>query len=79
MNFGSIPVILADDLILPEIPNINYSDYFILWKESEIDKLYDYLKNFDIDKLNKMSKLCIQLYESDFSKNTLHTQNEYFE
>ena len=78
MSFGSIPVILADTLILPEIPNINYSDYFILWKETEIDKLYDYLKNFDIEKMNKMSENCITLYESDFSQCTMHNSIDYY-
>ena len=47
MSFGSIPVILADTLVLPKLKNIDWEDCFIIWKESEIEKLYDYLKSLD--------------------------------
>jgi hypothetical protein len=67
MSYGSIPVILADTLVLPEIQNVDWNDYFIIWKENSIDKLYDYLINFQKDKLEEMSNKNIQLYNKFFS------------
>ena len=51
MSYGSIPVILADTLILPIIPNINWNDFFIIWKEKDINILYDYLNNIKKSKI----------------------------
>jgi hypothetical protein len=72
LSFGCIPVILSDNLVLPNIPEINYNDYFIIWKEENIHLLYDYLINIDIDTINKMSKNCIQLYNNYVSPKNLH-------
>jgi hypothetical protein len=72
MSFGCIPVILADTLVLPEIKDINYNDFFIIWKESEIEKLYDYLKSISNDKLIEMSNKNIEMYNKYFSVDTIN-------
>jgi hypothetical protein len=73
MSFGSIPVILADTLILPEIPDINWNDCFILHKETEINSLYDSLKKLENNKenMNYLSDLNIQLFNKYFSKDKI--------
>jgi hypothetical protein len=79
MSYGTIPVILADNLVLPKIEGINYDDCFIIWKESEIENLYEYLKNIDIQKIESMSKKCIELFNNYFSPDKMHLQVlEYF-
>lgn len=67
MSFGSIPVILSDTLILPEIKNINWNNFFILWKENDIDKLHDYLLKIKPNKLQILCDNCIKLYKIFFS------------
>lgn len=67
MSYGSIPVILADTLILPEIKNINWNNFFIIWNEKEIDKLYDYLVKIKPKYLDLLSNNCIKLYNTFFS------------
>lgn len=73
MSFGSIPVILADTLILPEIKNINWKCFFIIWKEKDIDNLYDYLLKIKPEKLEILSNNCIKLYNMFFSPEKMHT------
>jgi len=72
MSFGCIPVILADTLVFPEIDGIDYRDFFVIWKENEINKLYDYLKTIDNDKLIAMSKKNIEIYNKYFSVDTMN-------
>jgi hypothetical protein len=72
MSYGCIPVILADTLILPEIKNIDYNDFFIIWKENEIEKLYDYLKSIDGETLLKMSLKNIEMYKKYFSTDKMN-------
>lgn len=80
MSYGTIPIILADTLILPEIKNINWNDYFILWKESEIDKLLDYINNISNEKMIMMSNNCLKLYLEYFCPNNMNKIIlEYFE
>ena len=77
ISFGSVPVILSDKLVLPNL-NINYEDYFIFWKEADIDKLYNYLLNFEKEKLTNMSEKCIELYQTYFSELNMHKPIIYF-
>ena len=80
MSYGSIPIILADSLVLPEIKDIIWNDYFIIWNEAEIDKLYEYLTNISENTLLKLSNNCIQLYNEYFSPNKMNRIIlEYFE
>ena len=79
MSYGTIPVILADNLVLPKIEGVNYEDCFIIWKESEIENLYEYLKKIDIQKIESMSKKCIELFNNYFAPDKMHLQVlEYF-
>jgi hypothetical protein len=66
LSFGSIPVILADTYILPQIEGIDWSKCVIIWKENEIDKLYDYLLSIKKDKIQEMSSYCIDIYNKFF-------------
>jgi hypothetical protein len=80
MSFGSIPVILADTLVLPILKNVDYTECFIFWKETEIDRLYDHLKSIDDDVVEKMSTKCIELFHRYFSKDSMELCIvEYFE
>jgi len=80
MSYGSVPVILADTLILPEIKNINWEDYFILCKEKDINFLYDYLSNVTPERLEKLSNNCIDLYNTYFAPEKMYLQViEYLE
>jgi hypothetical protein len=79
ISYGTIPVILADNLVLPKIEGLNYEECFIFWKESEIENLYEYLKNIDIQKIESMSKKCIEVYNNYFAPDKMHLQIlEYF-
>lgn len=71
MGYGAIPVILADTLVLPCIKNIDWNDVFIIWKESEIGKLNDYLLTLDEGKIESMSKKNIELFHAYFSKDSM--------
>jgi hypothetical protein len=69
MSFGSIPVILADTLILPEIPQINYNDIFVFFSEKNISNLYNHLKYLENypEKLNEASHKNIEIYNKYFA------------
>jgi hypothetical protein len=77
LSFGAVPIILSDSLVLPKL-NINYEECFIIWREADIDKLYDYLLNFEKEKLTNMSKKCAELYETYFSEINMHKPILYF-
>jgi hypothetical protein len=68
MSFGTIPVILADGLVLPNIEDKSWEDYVIIWKEGEIDNLYEYLKTISMDEINKKSNACIELFYEYFNE-----------
>jgi len=72
LSFGAIPVLLADELVLPFLPDIDYNDCFIIWKEANIDSLYDYLLSIDDEKINTMTNNCIQLYNEYFAPDKMH-------
>lgn len=79
LSFGSIPVILADTLELPDI-NDDWKKYVVFWEENNIKYLYNYLKNMNINKKNKMSQNCIHLYNTYFCPEKMNrTIIEYFE
>jgi glycosyltransferase involved in cell wall biosynthesis len=67
LSYGSVPVLLADTYILPEIKGLDWKDVLIFWKEADIDSLYDHLKTYDLATLEKMSKAGIALYHEYFS------------
>jgi len=81
LSFGSVPVILADTLVLPNIKD-DWNNYVIIWKEKDIEELYDYLtylKTNDIEKIERMSKKCIELYNEYFCEEMMtRTIKEYF-
>ena len=56
LSYGSIPVIIADKLWLPEIPNVKYEDFMVFIKESDIDQLVDILGNINSEREFLMRK-----------------------
>lgn len=72
LSFGSIPIILSDGLELPFLPEIEYNDFLLQWKENDIDKLHDYLMNIDNNTIIKMSENCIKAYNNFFSPSKMH-------
>lgn len=71
MGYGTIPIILADTLILPKINGINWEDYFILYEESKINNLHDYLLLLSPEKIKNMSQNNIVLFNKYFSKESI--------
>lgn len=69
LSFGSIPVILADTYVLPNIKNIDWTDYVIIWKEARISELYDYLKGIPLDEISTKSKRCLDIFKTYFTDN----------
>jgi hypothetical protein len=57
---GSIPVLLADTLDLPE--NIDWDNTIIRIKEDDLDKLNNILENIDEEKEKQMRLNCINIY-----------------
>lgn len=55
LSFGSIPVILADEFVLPEIKGVDWDKIVIRWKEERIGELYDYLKSLSKEQINTMA------------------------
>ena len=70
MSYGSIPVILADTLILPTIKTMKWTDAIILWKEKDIDSLYTYLHSITVEEIESKSKACLELFYTYFRPET---------
>ena len=62
LSFGSIPIILSDNIILPSI--LLNSNCIILLKEEYIDKIDNILNTYSIEKINLMKKNCINFYKN---------------
>jgi hypothetical protein len=65
LGSGSIPVLLADTLELPE--NKLWDSAIIKMREADIDNVDDVLRKINVEEENKRRKLCLELYE--FYKN----------
>ena len=82
MSYGTIPIILADTLILPQIKNINYSEFFIIWTEEHINILPNYIESLiknRPDKIKRMMHKNIEIYNKYFNINSQHEIiNDYF-
>jgi len=65
MSYGAIPVVLADTLILPKIRQ-DWKDAIIVWKEQDLEGLYQYLKSIPINELEARRKACLDLYDTYF-------------
>lgn len=79
MSYGSIPVILADTIRFPVLQNVNYNDIFIIWKESEIDKLHSHLLSYSEEQIESMATKNIEVFNKYFSKDTMiNTILEYY-
>ncbi len=77
LSYGCIPVILSDGYVLPEI-DADWTECVVIWKESEIDLLYEYLICLDEIRITKMRHKCIVIYQKYFSKTCMHIYiNEY--
>jgi len=72
LSFGSIPVLLADTLMLPELLKEKWEDSIIFWKENEIEKLYTFLQTMNDKKLVEMSKNGRKLYETYFCEEKMN-------
>jgi len=72
LGTGSIPVLLADTLELPE--NKLWDSAIIKIKEAEIDNIDEVLRKISQDEENKRRKICLELYE--FYKNNYRNQKK---
>lgn len=70
---GSIPVLLADTLELPE--NKLWDKAIIRVKESDIEKIDDILRKIPEDEIKERSKNCIELYNF-YKNNFANIKNE---
>lgn len=71
LSYGSIPIILSDQLVLPTVDE-DLSKCVIQWPESDIGLLRDYLLTIDAETIVKMQQLCIDVYKRTFSRDTFH-------
>lgn len=67
LSFGTIPVLLADTLVLPTLQHVAWDDCIIVWKETNVDTLYDYLKTLDESKIVSMRANCMRIFHIYFS------------
>ena len=72
LSFGSIPVLLADTLALPELLEEKWEDSIIFWKENNIEKLYTFLQTMDEKRLVEMSENGRKLYETYFCEEKMN-------
>jgi len=72
LSYGSVPILLADTYILPPLRGFEWKDVLIVWKESELDTLHDYLKSFDVDRFTSMRARCVELFHAYFSPETFN-------
>lgn len=71
LSYGSIPVILSDNLVLPTIDE-DLMKCVIIWPESNIKFLREYLLTIDDVTIQQMQKMCINVYKRSFSHDTMH-------
>ena len=70
MSYGTIPVVLTDTLVLPNIRR-SWKDAIIVWKEENLDSLYTHLKSFSNEDLETKSKACVDLYNTYFKEEVI--------
>lgn len=73
LSYSSIPIILSNHMVLPEIEE-NWQDVCVFWSEQScIKKLYFYLKTIPLEKIQSMKKLGRTIYEKYlFQENFAH-------
>jgi len=71
LQCGSIPVILADTMVMPPCGR-SWEDCCIVWKEGEVGSLYEHLKNFEEERLAAMSLAGMDVYAKYFSETTMN-------
>lgn len=73
LSYSSIPIILSNHMVLPEIEE-NWQDVCVFWSEQScIKKLYFYLKTMPLEKIQSMKKLGRTVYEKYlFQENFAH-------
>lgn len=70
LSIGSIPVLLADTLELPTLPettNLHWENAIIRIKESDVHKIPSILNSIDNDEIKSRTRECIKIY--DFLRN----------
>ena len=78
LSYGSIPILLSNDLKLNEM--IEWSNYIIIWDENKILELPDFLNTIPHHKYILMKNNCIRLFNDLFHPNKFNeTIKMYFE
>lgn len=65
MQFGSIPVYISDEFIIPH--NIPFNKYGVLVKESDIDILHEILMSYTKDEIKKLQEEGRKVYEEGYT------------
>ena len=76
LSFGSIPVILANDHKLPHF--VDWDDICVVYDETKVDDLYEYLKNIPEEVVQYKSKKCIEIFNIFFLEKCIEIFNIYF-
>lgn len=71
MAMESIPVIIADNYY-PPIAKLNWNEFSVNIKESDIDKIDFILKEYNADDINYMSQKVKEVYNEYFCNELLH-------
>jgi len=66
LSYGSIPVLLADELLLPYYLEIDWSEIIIKYPENNVENLYYFLENIPNDVITKMSNKCVEVFNKFF-------------
>ena len=70
MAVGSVPMMISDSLELPLGKEIDWEKHIIRVPERDIKNIEDYI--LPEDRLQKMSKNCIETYNKYFSESEMH-------
>jgi hypothetical protein len=71
MSMGSIPIIISDNFIKPLETYLNWDDFSVTVKESDIHNIPKILSKFDSSDIKKMSDKAFNIYHKYFSNNNL--------
>jgi|SaaInlStandDraft_4_1057021.scaffolds.fasta_scaffold02018_2 hypothetical protein len=79
LSYGSIPVIISDDIWLPTVKGIDWSKCSIRIKEKDILTIPEVLSRIDKKIIHEMSKKCLDAYKLISGENFSNSVLQYIE
>lgn len=78
LNAGSIPILLSDTMLLPEIKDLDWNDCIIKIPESDYKDLREIINNITPEKERELRENCIKAYELVSGKNFTKCIRNYY-